>query len=172
MSANLAPCKPDISTPARATAVAFEDSNRLHYLEHGVIIAPDGWRIATAVGYSNKLSFPNQKLSLVADITVTHNHPHRHSFSYEDIELAVEFQMREIRCVTRDHRHFAWGFAGVDLTRIASEYIQLEPYGQHQALGLAMAGAIPFSDAKIESVHYTWTRVSKTLGFHYEREPS
>lgn len=106
------------------------------------------------------------------DVTLTHNHPGGHSFSIEDVELAAEYKMQELRVVTADYRHFAWGFAGVDPARVSPEYKTLEPYAQHQVLGRVIAGLVDPADSDREVVHATWQRVARELGFEYKRESS
>jgi hypothetical protein len=174
MSAALAPGYSSRNPSGRpnATAIAFEDAHRFEPVEHGAIIAPDGHLRLRRVGTRNNLRFAPAELALVQDITFTHNHPESHSFSVEDIELAAEYKMHEIRVVTAGYRHFAWGFARVDHSLVKSEYKQLEPYAQHQVLGRIIAGILNPADAEVEVVHATWERVARSLRFEYRREPS
>ena len=131
LSANLAQFrKPDTSTPARATAVQLEDQWRNEVVEHGAIIALDGAIVVTRVGTANSVHFTAQQLILVAGITLAHNHPHGHSFSVEDIELAAEYQMSEMRVVTSQFRHFAWNFSNIDPLNVRAEYEHHEPYAE------------------------------------------
>jgi hypothetical protein len=173
MSANLAQgVSPDISTPPRKCAVGFEDTHRYALVEYGAIIAPDGRILYQRKGTANSVTFSPLELSLVGNITFTHNHPHRHSFSVHDIELAVEYQMREMRAVTTAYRYFASGFAGVDLAKVAAEHQAHAPYAEHATLGRVIAGSVHLADLSVESTHATWERVSAALGFHYTREQS
>lgn len=89
---------PDVSTPARLAAVAFEQRVRLQALEHGAFFDAKGKLLAQAVGQSSRVGFDDALEARGA--TFTHNHPNGGSFSMGDVLNAAFFDLAELRVVT------------------------------------------------------------------------
>ena len=85
--------KPDVSTPARKKAVAYENDIRSENTEYGAFISQDGKIIKMIAGDTDKVSVSSDFWSKVAYSTFTHNHPKGSNFSIEDILTAAELKI-------------------------------------------------------------------------------
>ena len=97
----------DVSTPARAKAVEIEDTIRGNALETGIFIDQSGAVLKQKQGQPDRVAFLTSDLQKMSGALFTHNHPGGSSFSFEDIALAAEFALSEIRAVTVNARHIA-----------------------------------------------------------------
>ncbi len=162
----------DVSTPARRTAVAIEDSIRSDTLETGVFIGPDGLVLLRRKGLPSRVTFSQGELSALAGSTFTHNHLGANSFSVEDVVLASEFELEELRVVTPGHRYGMRGFrvlcpAAWHALFDAATAKAMRPMAEDVRLGL-----LNRQDFGAEVLHLAWQIVAHTLDLHYWRERS
>ncbi len=94
---------PDVGTPARRAAVAFEEQVRRERLEHGAFFDAKGGLIAEASGEADRVGFPADLAAKGA--TFTHNHPGGRSLSEADLLNAAHYGLFELRAVTPDFRY-------------------------------------------------------------------
>jgi hypothetical protein len=90
----------------------------------------------------------------------------------DDVKLGVQFEFKELRVVTADHRH------GVLMLNMRHHAPLLGLFAAEQDRALASArddvrrGLLNPSDFGHEALHRVWLRLSASLGFHYWREQS
>jgi hypothetical protein len=173
LSANLLPTQqPDASTPARATAVRFEDGIRRSGQESGALIAPNGTVLVQRAGGTRHVQFLGAELRAATGGTGTHNHPSGTAPSLEDVLLGVSWQLHEVRVVTVDYRFIVNQFAGIFGPAVQAEYdFQIDQVKRALTLEVR-SGQLNRRDFFPELVHRSWGRVSSKLGFAYWREPS
>lgn len=163
---------PNTSTPARKTAVAFEDGVRGSTLEHGVLIAPDGVELFRKTGQASHVGFDGGQLSLVADVTFSHNHPGGIGPSLEDVLLAAEYEFRELRVVTVAHRHGVEGLKRHQMAQIENQFKIAEGQASAACRFDVFNCSVRPADFAREVRHRTWVRLYMMLGFYYWREQS
>lgn len=165
--------RPDVSTPARWTAVGLEDQIRHDLLETGGLIAPDGtWVVMPRAGTPTHVTFTSLELSRVIDATLTHNHPRGTGPSNFDVMLGARYEMREMRVVTPDHRFIVAGLAGISFSRIQAEYTNEEMRVERTLNDEVRRNLLHPNDFEHELLHRVWQRVSSLLGFTYRMERS
>lgn len=163
---------PDISTPARATAVQLENEIRRDALETGAFIAQDGRILLRRTGRPNRVSYLPEELVGLQGTTFTHNHPGGASFSLEDLLLAADLQLHEVRAVTARFRHGAAALPELHQDTWRTAY-DLEYSRQRMRLAPQVrADALHLFDFGVEVRHLVWVELSRQLGFIYWRENS
>ena len=166
--------QPDTSTPSRSTAVQIEDEIRRDAVETGAFIATDGRLMLRKTGVPNRVSFLPEELTGMCGATFTHNHPGGVGFSVEDIVLAGELQLTEVRVVTTRFRHLAFAFTSVapDEKELQAAY-DLEQRRLVAKTRLKVTvGELHPADFGTEVHHLIWFRLSRQYGFTYSRENS
>ena len=173
MSANLAPVQqPDVGTPARASAVSYEDGIRRDTHENGRIIGPNGVAMANGRSGPRSVGFTGAQLRAAAGATLTHNHPSGAGFSREDVSLAIEFQLHEVRVVTRTHRFIANQFRGLQVSVFEAEYDRIALKVEADLRDEVRTGRLNQADYHSEFVDRAMQRAASALGFWYEKEQS
>lgn len=164
--------EPDLSTPARLTAVQIEDEIRRDLVETGAFIAADGRVMLRRSGLLNRVSFLPDELAGVPGATFTHNHPGGGSFSLEDILVAAELGLQEIRVVTPRFRHGAAGLPNLQREAWRTAYdLQQTRLMALLASKVKLDALHPF-DFGFEVRHRVWVHLSRQFGFIYWRENS
>lgn len=167
-----APASPDISTPARAAAVQLENEIRRDTLETGAFIAPDGRILLRRTGRPNRVSYLPDELVGLQGATFTHNHPRGASFSLDDLLLAADLQLHEVRAVTTRFRHGAAALPNLHEDAWRTAY-DLEGLRQRARLAPEVrVDALHLFDFGVEVRHLVWVELSHQLGFTYWRENS
>lgn len=164
--------QPDVSTPARHTAVSIENVIRLDAFENCALIATDGLVIVARKGRKNRVHLTVSELLSAAGMTFTHNHPDGHGPSLTDAEIAAQYEFKELRVVTADHRY------GVEMLAARHRLPLLGSFHFEQGRAMTacrdevLRGLLNPRDFPHEVLHRTWFRLSASLGFHYWREQS
>jgi hypothetical protein len=165
---------PDISTPACAKAVEFENGIRGQAFENGAFIAPDGRVLLRKTGLPDRIGYDEDDLIAMAGNLFTHNHPGGLSFSLRDIALAIEFGFSELRAVTRNLRHIAmpihsWPpldvFLGVDALGLGIRVAQ-------KVDAMVKSDRLHVSLREFEYQHQYMVELARVLNFRYWREIS
>ncbi len=166
--------EPDVSTPARLTAVQIEDEFRRDAAETGAFIAPDGRLMLRKTGLPNRVGFLPEELTGMSGATFTHNHPGGLSFSLEDIVLAWELRLTEVRVVTTRFRHLAFAFTSVapDEKELHAAYDLDQRRLVAQTRHKVIVEELHPADFGTEVQHLTWVRLSRKYDFTYLRENS
>ncbi|MBY0242220.1 MAG: phage head morphogenesis protein, partial [Burkholderiaceae bacterium] len=97
--------QPDVSTPARATAVKLEDQIRGEKNEFGAFVSKDGGVLLRRAGLPDKVPYTEDELRSMKGTTFTHNHPGGLSFSVDDVRNASFADLVELRAVAPHYRH-------------------------------------------------------------------
>lgn len=165
--------QPDISTPARAAAVQFEEGIRRNKFETGAFFGGDGDIIISKVGDTGSVRFLPHELVGVRGSLFTHNHPGGTSFSPADVVHASDLQLAEVRVVAKHYRHTmvapgGWPEGGVVLSTFTRELMQA--YQEVDRMIAARKLTAAFSD--VEAHHLAWVAAAKKLGLTYIREAS
>jgi hypothetical protein len=75
-------------------------------VEHVYALAPDNSIVFHHTdNLVDQVTFPTRALAHLAIAVVTHNHPRGHSFSRQDVLLAREAELAQLRVVTARHRY-------------------------------------------------------------------
>ena len=164
--------KPDISTPARRVAVEIEDAIRRDEMETGVFIASDGQVLLRRQGQPDRVKYLESELRPMRGTIFTHNHPGGAGFSVEDVILASEFGFDELRAVTSNFRHVAYGIPAFDSAEWQRAYALAESEVAPMLIEMVRAGDLHPKDFGVEARHRAWARVAKHFNFLYVREKS
>eukprot|EP01034_Spumella_vulgaris_P037853 gene37853-46709_t len=165
--------QPDVSTPARAAAVAYEEGIRRNKFESGAFFGDDGTMLISKVGDAGSVSFLPEELTSVRGSLFTHNHPGGTSFSPADVVHASDLQLSEVRVVAKHYRHLmsapdGWPEGGVVRSTFTRELMQA--YQEVDRMVAARKLTAAFSD--VEAHHLAWVAAAKKLGLTYVREAS
>lgn len=168
--------KPDVSTPARKKAVAYENDIRSENTEYGAFISQDGKIIKMIAGDTDKVSVSSDFWSKVAHSTFTHNHPKGSNFSIEDILTAAELNLAEVRVVTKNMRFAISSSKETDIWPSAKEIqntvVELKPKALDITRNMINTDFINIRFAQHELEHQLWLMVAKRLNLNYSREMS
>ena len=164
--------QPDVSTPARQTAVRIEDGIRRDSLETGALIGVDGALLAQRSGAADRVSFSEHELAMAEGGTFTHNHPAGKGPSVADAKLGIEFALREVRVVTVRYRYGLERLRNTQADRLEADYTAEEPRAVQAVCEDIKRGLVNRNDFGPELVHRCWERVSSRLGFVYWRDES
>jgi len=164
--------KPDTSTPARRAAVEVEDAIRSDTLETGAFIAPDGQVLLQRQGQSDRVKYRESELILMRGSLFTHNHPSGSGFSVEDVVLASAFGFAELRAVTFDFRHVAYGIPEHEGAQWKDAYALAESEAASELIEKVRLGELHPKDFGQEVRHRAWGKVAKSFNFFYAREKS
>ncbi len=168
--------KPDVSTPARKKAVAFEEEFRESRKEYGIFISNDGEKSYPLSGDINKVNVPSELWGKVVGTTFTHNHPGGSNFSVDDIITAAELNLAEVRAVTQHMRFIMSKGESNKLWPSESEIRQalkeLNPKALDLTRNMINSDRINSRYAQSELEHQLWMLTAQKLGLKYKREKS
>ena len=83
-----------------------EDEIRVRKTEKGYVFSASGQQLFSRCGTKDEVKWPPDKLPLMRDCTLTHNHPNSSTFSVNDVKFAVGNGLRRIRAVCPDGKAF------------------------------------------------------------------
>lgn len=152
--------------------------------ETGVLFNKDGNIVIYKRGGSRSVQFTKHECLLMNDGIFTHNHPSAwgyaendimrigNSFSIQDIALAVENNLAEMRAVTPNYTFSmkrpegGWGISVEELIKLYND--------ENRNLRLEFTRRInkdtlTISQASATHFHILWKRLSKKLGFDYSK---
>lgn len=162
---------PDVSTPARAAAVAFENVVRLEAIEHGAAFAADGSLILRKAGQPDRLGYTDAELERMRGAVFTHNHPNGVTVSVADLSLAARLALTELRAVGPQFRHIMapqadWP-SGAELARAVS---QARREAQQVVQTLIFERGLSARHADAEMTHQVMVAVARKFRLTYRRE--
>lgn len=163
---------PDVSTPARAAAVAIEDMIRHKSMETGVLIDGLGKTFLKRSGLADRVRFSTAELLAAKGMTFTHNHPGGVGPSLEDLLLAAEFELLELRVVTTRYRYGVTMLGRVMLSQLAGGFATAEAGAIIAVKDDVRRGVVNYRDFEPEIRHRTLARLASHLGFNYWRQES
>lgn len=164
---------PDTSTAARAKAVEIETAIRNDKLETGAFIDRNGRVLLQRQGEADNVGFPVDEFPRLKGTTFTHNHPGNSTFSAQDVQLASQIGLAELRAVGPTLRYSMiadQGWPGSDI--LDGAMIQSKNDAIKRVSGMVNRGDIEREFAQPESEHQFWTILSDKLGLKYTRERS
>ncbi|MEC5160005.1 MULTISPECIES: hypothetical protein [unclassified Janthinobacterium] len=164
---------PELSTPARAAAVRFEETVRRDSIETGAFFSWDGTMLSKRSGLVDHARFLPRDLAGTAGALFTHNHPSGLSFSCADVGNAIGLGLSELRAVSPAYRHVmtamrAWPKEST-IQGVYDEELRLA-YGD--VADMVNRGELSVQYATAEIHHRAWERASTRLGLNYIREAS
>ncbi|MDC8759909.1 hypothetical protein [Janthinobacterium fluminis] len=163
----------DVSTPARAAAVTFEETIRRDSNETGAFFRPNGAMITKRSGQPDQVRFPSADLVGTAGGLFTHNHPSGLSFSSADVESAAGLGLSEVRAVSPGYRHIMTPVGNWPTESAIQRAYHIEiQAAQADVDKMVRAGELSVSYATVEIHHRVWELVSAKLGLNYIREAS
>ena len=160
------------------TIAALEsDLSSMKDYEQGHVISDSGEILLSRNGEARSITFTDEECELMRGATLTHNHPSGTSFSQEDINMARDWKMNEVRAVgvgsgytysmTRADTSKPWSNEWALRTEIsiASEHVYAEAWKGINA------GTLSKEDASQSHNHKLWTIVSSKpdLNLKYTR---
>lgn len=166
---------PDTSTPLKKAVIEQEDKIRHDILETGILFDEDGRVLIQQQGKANEVHFSFAELVLFKHKTFTHNHPMGTAFSIQDVIMAIDWELAEIRVVTPLFRYSLKPKAGktwcskqelIDMQKLVvnrvnfviNDMVKLNSLSQYY---------IPH-----EFSHYQWLNIASVLDLDYRREKS
>lgn len=162
---------PDVSTAARAAAVAFENEVRLATIEHGAAFAADGRLILRKAGEPNRVGYTDAEIESMRGSLFTHNHPNGASFSFADVRLASRIGLVELRAVGPQFRHIlvpAFGrWPSESDLRASADAVQARA---QRVVEQMIYDGLRHPLADVEKTHRIWEGVARRLGLTYLRE--
>ena len=164
--------KSDVSTPARATAVRMEDEIRRDDAETGVFISASGQVLLRRTGQRNRVSFLPGELLQMRGTTFTHNHPGGSPFSFEDVLLASEYGLLEMRVVDSRFRHITNALPLLSEKSLRRAYDLQMRRISHTVEQAVRMGHLHPADFNAELLHLVWIKLARQFGFQYRRERS
>lgn len=165
--------KPDISTPARAKAVEIESGIRTNKLETGAFIDRNGNVLLQRSGEADRVTFSGSEMNLMKGSTFTHNHPGNSTFSGQDVALASEIGLAELRAVGPTLRYTMSADKGWPSSDMLDKLtIDLQQTAADRVTSMINRGEIEREFAQAESEHQFWTILSAQTGLKYTRERS
>lgn len=164
--------QPDISTPARRTAVGIENVIRSDSLETGAFIGGEGQVLLKRQGMPDRVMYRESELTRMRGAVFTHNHPLGAGFSVDDVALASEFGFSELRAVTLNFRHMASGIPTLGSTQWMQAYKQAEADVVPILMEMVRLGELHPQNFGHEARHRAWATVAKNFNFLYSREKS
>jgi hypothetical protein len=172
--------KPDVSTPARAAAVALEDRIRLDEAETGAFIDFDGRIIVQktgpkpAKGEPKKVTFTERELRGTYGSVFTHNHPGNRPFSPEDVEAAIAQGLTELRAAgpTLRYQMQRKGPTWPTIDELHEAFAATVEIAGRRVARMIAQGELEPQFAQAESEHQHWRLVAQKLGLKYNREKS
>lgn len=163
---------PDVSTASRKAAVSVEDTIRWDALETGVLIAPNGNILARHQGLADQVGLTKAELAMGRDATFTHNHPGGLGPSLQDVVIAAQFGFRELRVVTRSHRHVVRKLSSGLIIPLDAAFATEEQLALRSAKDDLKKGLLAPADVRPITRHRTWLRLANRLSFDYWQEQS
>lgn len=164
---------PDTSTPARAAAVALEEKIRRDTFETGAVFDADGRLLVKRVGAADSVEFSPADFRTMRGQTFTHNHPLDGTFSPQDVRLASQYGIGELRAVGPTTRHIMSAPDGWPTRRqLAAAIVDLGPVVQREIDAMIQAGDLTRPYAQREIDHRFWEKVAAKFNLKYTREAS
>ena len=164
---------PDLSTPARAAAVKFEETIRRDSMETGAFFRVDGSMLSKRAGLPDRVRFHPRDLAGAAGALFTHNHPSGLSLSCADVKNAIGLGLSEVRAVSPAYRHIMTPIrAWPKESTIQGVYDAVLKVAYCDVGDMVNCGALSVQYATAEIHHRVWELLSTRLGLHYIREAS
>lgn len=153
----------------------LEDRIRLDTLETAGFFAVDGSLFFQKQGQPDQVSVPVAILNACSGATFTHNHPGGAPPSLEDVLIAAEYRLGELRAVTstlrfylQPHRMSGWPTPG-EIERL---YWSNEGAAIKQVSAEVVSGNLDLRYFGFEVRHRLWQKISKASGLVYQVEKS
>jgi hypothetical protein len=164
---------PDVSTPARAAAVKFEETIRRNDHETGAFFGKNGALQLARSGEPDRVSFKVSELRSMNGALFTHNHPGGSTFSVADVQNASFTKLSELRAVTPGYRHIMTAENGWPAEAAIQRAFDLEAAKARRDVDtMVRSGELSVKYATTEIYHLMWARAAPKLGLTYLREAS
>lgn len=179
--------KPDVTPPKPPPALGMP---KLHQVlsrieseivggevESTVVLDQEGTVLLRKTGDANSVGFTEQDLALLADATVTHNHPVVTSFSPEDVRMLVNHGLRELRAVDLKWRYILERAnpnhvpTETDRADLLQRIDELEAGGWGAAWDKLLRQEITEAEFNETLYHWMWEGLNETGLLIYRREP-
>jgi hypothetical protein len=142
-------------------------------VETGAFFDAQGSLIVKKVGTTTHVRFDLHELTNVRKSLFTHNHPDGLSFSPQDVEQAVEFDLIELRAVTSYCRYILQPNGSWPPFLTIAQALQRHAAAAHQEVtAMAQACQLSIRDWPKEFQHRLWVLVAADLTLCYAREAS
>lgn len=143
--------------------------------EKVVVFDDDGTVVFEKEGNKDSVSFSVDEVRLFKDKILTHNHPRETSFSTDDVQLVMAWNLKSIRACGRQYRYYLnrpetgwsrelWENVVEPLARRAHEEVY------RMFTDLIRHGKLTPEEANARQWHEVWSRVTREVGLDYGRE--
>lgn len=159
-----------------------EDKIRKQHYESAFVVDEEGNVLLEKDGGKSTVTFSDDDIAKIKgkNIILTHNHPggwdyppndprrNGSSFSPEDINMAVEADVREMRAVTPTRRYYmkrppgGWSAA-----KIRQAHSKANGAVRSEFQKAINAGHMTIAEAESQHHHRVWSQVAKTIGADY-----
>ena len=159
------------SDPREATLASVEDRIRDNPTETAVVVGRDGRVLLDKTeGSATAVHFSRDELSLFRGSTMTHNHPASTSFSRDDVSLAIEEGIEEMRVTSRLYDYSMRLPKGADLGDLREAAFLADQEVASEFWAAIRAGTMSKDAANAAHWHEVWTRfASRVAGVAYRR---
>lgn len=174
----------------KATKEVIKQENiiRKNNFETAIVVNKEGKIILTKGGQQYSVGFTKQELSFFKDCVMTHNHPRGwsfkentlgrigNSFSFEDILLAIQCDVAEIRAVTPTHTFIlqrpssGWGITIEEMKKELGKEEKRVKNKLQQVVYNAKNGHFNVAVERAQALHFHLIikNVAKRLGYIYK----
>lgn len=174
--------KPETSPATEARIQSLLDEHeipRLDYKhEEARLISSDGRVLFDKGGNKNSVMFGGSQVRAMKDNVLTHNHPKGTSLSPDDLYLAIESDLRQIRAVGRsqvDRTPYAYSFTRPkdgwpDIKRVKELVREVDHRMRKEALGKVLSGEMTTLQANAGHWNRVWHQVQKLVDLGYRKD--
>ncbi|MDD5037129.1 MAG: phage minor head protein [Methylococcaceae bacterium] len=145
----------------------------LNAVEQTVVLNADGKVLLRKSGDANSVGFTPDELPLLADATVTHNHPVVSSFSPKDLQLLINHDLLELRAVDEKFLYtlerVVDSLSPSDKTALLQHIDDLEAAGWSDALAKLMRGEITEAELRENLYHWIWSGMDSNLLIYHRQ---
>ena len=121
----------------------------------------------------DSVTFNDRELQLFSGNVATHNHPRGTTFSFADVEIAINYGLREVRIVTPTLRYsFSPTVSWPPIIAMLGAFDSAKAKVNQRINEMVRSGEIHPQFAEAEYLHYIWLNVAKELNLTYKREKS
>lgn len=125
-------------------------------------------------GEQSYVEFTEEEMVLMKDKILTHNHPKGTSLSFDDVELAVKCDMKEMRACGKEYVYYVRrpenGWNVIEWPEIENLAEQYNKETRREFWDLIDRGKLTPQEASFSHWHKVWTKVAKEVGLDYGRE--
>lgn len=153
----------------QAALTKVEKKIRTQSIETAYVFDKNGKELINKDGGEDYVNFTKEEVLLFKDAILTHNHPMDKSFSIEDVQMLMRYDLAEIRAVGIKNTHVL-STTGGWITKLSQQTIEEIENGVLRDLGKRVTfGELTKIEAMALHHHELWSRIASKYGWTYTR---